>query len=159
MVGWDLYDDVASQADFVVCSLPLTSQTRGILDRKRFSAMKKGARFINVGRGDTVVEGDLYEALASGHLGGASLDVWFKYNWNDENPPPYFPSNYPFHELPQVLMSPHRAANYGDAELIGGAVYWETPIYNINAVAHNIAPEGSASPIPLRSVVELDKGY
>ncbi|WP_241654884.1 D-2-hydroxyacid dehydrogenase [Sporolactobacillus shoreae] len=68
-------DTVLQESDFIVNVLPLTAETSGLFDRKRFSLIKKGAIFINVGRGGTVDEQALLEALNSGRIGGAGLDV------------------------------------------------------------------------------------
>jgi len=68
--------DVVSGVDAVVCALPLTDETRSLFDRTLLSAMRPGALFINVGRGESVDEDALVELLDSGHLGGAALDVF-----------------------------------------------------------------------------------
>ncbi len=67
---------VLGAADIVVNTLPLSPQTRGLVNRTAFSQMKPGAYFVNVGRGGTVDESALIQALQSGHLGGAGLDVF-----------------------------------------------------------------------------------
>ena len=72
--------------------------TRGFFHREIFAMMKKGAIFINTARGGLVIEDDLYEALVSGHLGGAGLDVF--------DPEPPSPAN-PLLQLPNVVSSPH----------------------------------------------------
>lgn len=66
---------VLKQSDFVVNVLPLTEETKAVFDRRQFASMKNGAIFINVGRGGTVNEPALIEALQEGKLGGAGLDV------------------------------------------------------------------------------------
>jgi phosphoglycerate dehydrogenase-like enzyme len=65
----------AARADVIVNTLPLTAETKGVFDRKVFDAAKRGALFINVGRGGTVVTADLVDALKDGRIGGAGLDV------------------------------------------------------------------------------------
>lgn len=75
VVGVDGLDDVLDGADIVVAALPATAATTAVFDRARFARMRRGAFFCNVGRGNAVVEADLREALSSGHLGGAALDV------------------------------------------------------------------------------------
>lgn len=67
--------DVLGASDIVVCALPLTESTTGILDRSAFAAMPRGSYLINIARGAHVVEADLIEAVRSGHLAGAALDV------------------------------------------------------------------------------------
>ena len=68
-------DSVLGEADVVVAAVPSNADTTGMFDAGRFAAMKQDCFFINVGRGTAVVEADLMAALASGHLGGAALDV------------------------------------------------------------------------------------
>jgi phosphoglycerate dehydrogenase-like enzyme len=67
---------VLGRAEWVVCALPLVDGTRGLFGAAEFAAMRRGARFVNVGRGDLVDEPALVAALQSGHLGGAGLDVF-----------------------------------------------------------------------------------
>jgi phosphoglycerate dehydrogenase-like enzyme len=94
-------DELLLQADAIVASLPLTDETRGLLDRDRISRMRDGAIFVNVGRGGVVDEAALVDALRSGKLRGAALDVFA------EEP---LPSESPFWELDNVIVSPHTAA-------------------------------------------------
>ncbi|PWC35661.1 glyoxylate/hydroxypyruvate reductase A [Azospirillum sp. TSO22-1] len=91
---------LAARSDFLVCLLPLTDQTRGILNAKLFATLPQGAVVINAARGGHLVEADLLAALESGHLGGASLDVFA------EEP---LPSGHPFWTHPKVHVTPHVA--------------------------------------------------
>jgi phosphoglycerate dehydrogenase-like enzyme len=148
-ITWDQYEEAASQSDFIICVLPLTPETKGILDAKKFSAMKKGSVFINVGRGAVVHEEALYNALKSGHLGGAAIDVWYNYNYGvsvKENK--CNPGNFPFHELPNIVMSPHRACNMTDS--LAAPNYWDTIVHNWNALK-----TGGT----FRDVINFDRGY
>ena len=99
--GIDALDGVLARADIVVCLLPLTAQTRRLLDRQRFARMKPGAAFVNVSRGAVVDEGALVAALQDGHLSGATLDVF-------ETEP--LPPEHPLWSLPGVLITPHLAS-------------------------------------------------
>ncbi|KAA2316089.1 glyoxylate/hydroxypyruvate reductase A [Pseudooceanicola sediminis] len=90
-----------AEADIVVCMLPLTPGTRGRLDASAFGAMKRGAAFVNVSRGEVVDEAALVAALRSGHLSGATLDVF-------ETEP--LGSEHPLWSLPGVLITPHLAS-------------------------------------------------
>jgi phosphoglycerate dehydrogenase-like enzyme len=87
--------------DIVVCALPLTQQTRNILDARAFSVMPPGAYLINIARGAHVVERDLIEAVRSGHLSGAALDVQC-------NEP--MPADDPLWSVPGITITPHIAA-------------------------------------------------
>lgn len=89
------------QCDIVICVLPLTEQTKGILNRQLFHHLPKGAALVNMGRGGHLIEEDLLEALASGQLSAAVLDVL-----QQEPAPP----DHPFWQHPQILLTPHIAA-------------------------------------------------
>src|SRR5215207_7117012 len=90
------------EADCVVVALPGTPKTYRLLDAEAISAIKRGAYFVNVGRGKVVYERSLVEALMSGHLSGAALDVF------EEEP---LPEESPLWELPNVIVSPHSTDN------------------------------------------------
>ena len=91
----------AARADVIVNTLPLTPQTRGIFDKGFFDAAKRGALFISVGRGASVVTADLVAALEDGRVGGAGLDV------TDPEP---LPPDHPLWRAPNVLITPHVSA-------------------------------------------------
>ena len=88
--------------DIVVLACPLTSETRGLFTRERVFAMKPGAYLVNVARGPVVDQEALIEALESGHLGGAVLDV--------ADPEP-LPAGHRLWTAPNLVLSPHTAAN------------------------------------------------
>ncbi len=90
-----------SQADILVCLLPLTDKTRGILNIETFMALPKGAYVINVARGGHLADNDLLEAVNTGHLSGASLDVFHAEPLGD---------NHPFWGHPAIHMTPHIAS-------------------------------------------------
>jgi phosphoglycerate dehydrogenase-like enzyme len=94
--------DFLRDADFVVNTLPLTDDTRGMFDARAFGGMKRGAYFINVGRGGTVVTAELVKALESGALAGAGLDVF--------DPEP-LPAGHPLWAMSTVIVTPHVAAD------------------------------------------------
>jgi len=99
--GADQLQPFLEGCDVLVCLLPLTPATHGILDREVFSALPKGAALINVGRGPHLVDADLLAALDSGHLSHAVLDV------TDPEP---LPSGHPFWAHPRVFVTPHVAS-------------------------------------------------
>jgi phosphoglycerate dehydrogenase-like enzyme len=90
------------RADFVIVTAPETPATRGFMNAKAFAAMKKGAYFINIGRGATTKLDDLNAALRSGHLAGAGLDVY-------EIEP--LPRDHPLWDAPGAILTPHTAAH------------------------------------------------
>jgi phosphoglycerate dehydrogenase-like enzyme len=93
------------ECDFVLLSCPLDASTRGLIDRRRLHLMKRSAVLINVARGEVADEDALYEALSDRVIAGAVLDVWYVYP-SHEDPAP-LPAHRPFHELANVIMSPH----------------------------------------------------
>jgi phosphoglycerate dehydrogenase-like enzyme len=86
------------RCDAVVLCAPLTAETRNLIGRAALAAMKPSAYFVNVGRGATVDEAALAEALGAGRLAGAAIDVFA------EEPPP---AGHPFYGLDNVILSPH----------------------------------------------------
>ena len=93
LLGW---------ADAIVVTAPLTAQTAGMFDTGAFAAMRRGAWFVNVGRGEIVDEVALADALSSGHLGGAGLDVF-------ATEP--LPTTSPLWDLPNVIITPHSSGS------------------------------------------------
>ncbi len=106
LVGLDKLPELLGRSDFVVVSLPLTQETRGALGAAEFQAMRSGAVFVNVSRGAVVDEEALYDHLSLHRDFYAGLDVWWEYPKEGER----FAQTYPFHELPNVVMTPHNAA-------------------------------------------------
>ncbi|MFB9905903.1 D-2-hydroxyacid dehydrogenase [Allokutzneria oryzae] len=90
-------------ADFVVLVAPLTEQTRGMFDARAFNAMRPSARLVNVGRGELVITSDLVEALRTGRIAGAALDVF------DTEP---LPTDSPLWTMENVLVSPHMSGDF-----------------------------------------------
>lgn len=103
------FESLLARSDIVSVHLPLTSQTRGLFNREVFQRMKRGALFINTSRGGIYDMDALYEALRSGHLGGAGLDVF-----EPEPPPP----DHPLLQLPNVVCTPHMAAGTVEGHLM-----------------------------------------
>jgi D-3-phosphoglycerate dehydrogenase len=94
--------DAVGDADAVVLAVPLTTATRGMINRDVLAAMKRGAWLVNVARGGVVDTEALLGALESGHLGGAALDV------TDPEP---LPDGHPLWVHPRVIITPHVAVN------------------------------------------------
>jgi len=124
-----------SKCRVLVCLLPLTVETEGILNHETFSAMSCGSYLINVARGEHLVEKDLLEALDSGQLSGACLDVFSK------EP---LPENHPFWSHPQITITPHVATQTNSE-------YWTKSI--VDAI-HSIR-----AGLTLKNVVNYQQGY
>lgn len=100
-------DEVFARADFLTIHTPLTNETRGLINAEAFAKMKTGARVINCARGGLVDEAALHEAIQSGKIAGAALDVF------EKEPPP---SDHPLLQLDQVIATPHLGASTAEAQ-------------------------------------------
>lgn len=98
-----------------VC-LPHTPETSGLMGAEELSLLPAGAVLINIARGPIVDEAALYGALSEGRLYAAGLDVWYTYPADEEARRCTPPAEYPFHELDNVVMSPHRAGHTEETE-------------------------------------------
>ncbi len=99
--GMEKLDDLLGMSDWFVVTAPLTAQSRGLIDRRRIGLLKPGARVIVVSRGGIVDEVALAEAIRSGRVAGAGLDVMA------QEP---LPKDSPLWDLPNVILSPHVSA-------------------------------------------------
>lgn len=104
--GWsrrsgDKLDDLLPNADIVVVALPLTPETDGLLDAQALALLPKGAYLINIARGQHIVEPDLIDAVRSGHLAGAALDVQRREPMDADDP---------LWRVPGITITPHIAA-------------------------------------------------
>jgi phosphoglycerate dehydrogenase-like enzyme len=93
--------------DFLVIACPLTVQTRGMIGAAELSMMKPSSFLINVSRAEIIEERALYEALRDRRIAGAALDVWYRYP--EHTSQILHGSAFPFHQLPNVIMTPHMA--------------------------------------------------
>jgi phosphoglycerate dehydrogenase-like enzyme len=98
--GAEALDALLPRADFVILTVPHTPQTEGFMHRARFQRMKRGAFFINIGRGMTTRLDDLVAALRAGEIAGAGLDVF------EQEP---LPADHPLWTMPGVVLTPHTA--------------------------------------------------
>lgn len=121
--------------EILVCLLPLTGETHGILNHALFDQLKKGACLINVARGEHLVEQDLLDAMASGQIAQATLDVFH------EEP---LPPTHPFWRHPQVLVTPHVASMID-------------PVAGGKEIAQNLRKFINGEAVP--DMVDLKQGY
>ena len=119
-------DDMLPACDFVILCTALGPETDGLIDARRLALMKPSAFLVNIARGQIVDEDAVYAALRDHRIGGAALDVWWQYP--DAADPERRPSRHPFHELPNVIMTPHCSG------WTGGMVArrWAEVVGNIN---------------------------
>jgi D-3-phosphoglycerate dehydrogenase len=140
------------RADVITVHVPLSSSTRNLLGRPRLEAMKPGAFVLNVARGGIVDESALADALRTGHLAGAAVDVY--------SSEPMAPDN-PLRDAPNLVLTPHLGASTSEAqdrvglemaEQVAMALAGVTPPYAVNApsVAPDVAPR-------VRPYVELGR--
>lgn len=134
------------QADALLITLPLTPATEGLIGAAELALLPQPAVLVNVGRGPIVAEKALYEALENGRLHAAGLDVWYQYPQDEESRTQTPPSQYPFHKLDNVVLSPHRG---------GAADASETLRMTHLADLLNAAARGQPIPNP----IDLGKGY
>jgi D-3-phosphoglycerate dehydrogenase len=108
-LGVDLIDldTLVARADVITVHVPLTPETKGLIGRKELARAKKGVMLVNCARGGIVDEAALAEAIESGHVRGAALDVF------EQEPPP---ADHPLLKLPQVICTPHLGASTGEAQ-------------------------------------------
>jgi phosphoglycerate dehydrogenase-like enzyme len=129
--------ELLAESDIVVLATPLTAETHHLIDRRALGAVKRGAFLVNIGRGGLVDEDALLDALRSGWLGGAALDVF-------ATEP--LPADNPFWDLPNVIVTPHVAGAMED--------YW-TPLMQLFADNLRRFERGEA----LLNVVDKRAGY
>lgn len=135
----DELDEVLPRADVVAMVIPGGDATRHLMDARRFSLMKDGAYLINVGRGTAVNTEALTEALRSGKLAGAALDV------TDPEP---LPADHPLWDMDNVIITPHASGNY----LLKGTLDRVVGILTENF-------DNYVSGRPLKNVVNRKYGY
>ncbi len=115
------------RADVLVLALPQTPETEGLIGAAQLNALRKPSILVNIARAAIVEEKALYEALRDGILHAAGLDVWYCYPKHPEGLVPgyfdmpeearaTFPSQFPLHELPNLVMSPHRGGSSDRSE-------------------------------------------
>jgi phosphoglycerate dehydrogenase-like enzyme len=132
-------DEVLPNCDYVVVTLPLTKQTNRLFGSKQFELMKSSAFFINIGRGEIVVEGDLIAALQKGNIAGAGLDVF-------EQEPLSVDS--PLWEMENVIITPHTSGS--------------TEHYNQRVIENILIPNLRnyiSGTQPSVNLVDFSKGY
>jgi D-3-phosphoglycerate dehydrogenase / 2-oxoglutarate reductase len=152
--GIELYrdiDDLVGKCDFLTVHTPMTPETEGLINADRISRMKKGVRLINGARGGIIDETALADAIRSGHVAGAALDVFV-------NEPP---KDWTLAQMPQVLATPHLGASTEEAqELVAvEAVEIITSYLLRNEVRHavNMVPISAAEMIAMEPYLDLGR--
>ena len=133
--GADAMTPFLAQTRILVCALPLTAATRGLLDARALATLPRGAYVINVSRGRVLREADLVAAIDAGHLAGAALDVF-------ETEP--LPADHPLWRHPKILCTPHVAAE---------------PRPEVAAAQFVDNLRRARAGLPLANVVDRSRGY
>ncbi len=134
-------DEVCAEADFLTLHLPVTPQTKHLFNAERLARCKKGIRICNTARGELIDTPALVEALRSGHVAAAAIDVF-------EQEPPI---DWTLAELPNVVATPHIAASTGEAqELVGVETAAAVRDYLRDGVIRNAVNFPSLSPDEFR---------
>lgn len=121
-------EEVLQKADYLTLHVGLTPDTEGLVNATTLASMKKGVRIINCARGELVVEEALADAVRSGHVGGAALDVFRKEPLKDS----------PFFGLENVILTPHIAGSTGEAqEAVGIQIAEQVRAYLTTGVVQN----------------------
>jgi len=142
-----LADSLPRATALIVC-LPLTEATEGLVGARELALVRGEAVLVNVGRGPVVAEEALYERLRTGALRAAGLDVWYNYPADPESRTQTPPSRFPFDELENVVLSPHR----------GGALgMQESERMRMDALAESLNAAVAGRKMPHR--VDVEAGY
>ncbi len=141
--NYEQLEYVIEKSDFIIIAVPLTDSTENMIDENILKKMK-GKYLINIGRGKVVDEKALYQNLKNGTLEGAAIDTWYQYP--DKNHREILPSKYPFHELSNIIMTPHNAG-YSDKAIEENIL---SVYHNISRIFYGEAPKNK---------INLEEGY
>ena len=137
VLGPDGLDELLAESDFVVLLLPSTAETRDLMDRRRLARMRPGACLLSFGRGDVVVDADLVEAVRTGVIAGAVLDVF-------RTEP--LPAEHPFWSTEGIVVLPHVGGLHPERDELVAELF-----------ADNL--KRFAAGHPLRALVDRTRGY
>ena len=124
------FNELLRKSDFISLHVPLTPKTEKLIGDNELNLMKSTAYLINTSRGKVIDQTALIRALKSNRIAGAALDVWYNYRPEPDEDGRKFPSNYPFYELDNVILSPHRGASP-----MSDLKRWDEVIENISRMA------------------------
>lgn len=136
------------QAEFLIIALPHTSVTEGLIGERELALLPRNAILVNIGRGAIIDQAALYDALINHRIAGAGIDVWYNYPKDDNARTATRPADHPFHELDNIVMSPHRA---------GGLNTEDTERLRMSHLAVLLNAEARGEEMPNR--VDPKKGY
>jgi phosphoglycerate dehydrogenase-like enzyme len=141
MITLEELDAELPQADIVLCALPHTPETVGLLNRHRLGLMKPDAVLVNGGRGSLIDQDALCELLQAGHFWGVGLEV---------TQPEPLPPEHPLWDQPRLMITPHAAGNsFGPGSALERRI-WNHMIQNVTAYLHGK---------PLKNQIDFTTGY
>jgi len=144
----DRIDELLPQTDALLVCLPLTNETRGLLDARRLTLLPRKAVLVNIARAEIIDEDALFNALQSNALAAAGLDVWYRYPTSKEERSDTPPSRHDFGGLSNVVLSPHRG---------GALTAADTELRRMQALAEVLTAIGTGDRVP--GLVDLAAGY
>lgn len=150
----DSFYDLLPKANVLMVALPATDETTGLLGEREFALLPENAIVVNVGRGPVIQQEAFYHALKSGKLHAGASDVWYHYPQGNLEPPfgddvkEVAPADVPFHELDNMVMSPHRGGAFDNEDV-------ERMRYTNIASLMNKLARGETLP----NRVDLSRGY
>ncbi len=132
--------------DILIVAVPSTQANKHLLNEKNMSLLQKHCLLLNVGRGDVIEEKALFNVLKQEKITGAAIDVWYNYRPEADESDKKYPYNFPFHELENIVLSPHRAASP-----MNDLQRWNDVIFNINE---------ALKPSPnFTNIIDFEMGY
>ncbi len=132
--------------DVLIVAVPLTEETESIIGEKELDLLGDNGLLVNMSRGSVIEQAALYNALKKNKIAGAAIDVWYNYQPDPEEDGRKYPYQHPFHELDNIILSPHRGASPMD-----DLQRWDEVIENIRRFA-----SGSNNFI---NVIDIERGY
>lgn len=139
-------DKFLKETDMLIIAVPQTERTSGMIGEKELKLLGPESILVNIARGVVIDEEALYNALKDKIIAGAGIDVWYDYRPEPDVDNRKYPTKFPFHELDNIVLSPHRGASPMD-----DLKRWDEVIENVTRFA-----EGRKDFI---NVVELDRAY
>ena len=123
-------DDFLKEVNVLMIAIPHTSQTSGLIKARELKLLGPKGLIINVARGDIINQEDLYNALKNESILGAAIDVWYNYHPKANKGGLKYPYEFPFHNLDNIVLSPHRGYSpFNDL------LRWDEVIENINRMS------------------------
>jgi phosphoglycerate dehydrogenase-like enzyme len=132
--------------DTLIIAVPQTEETNHLIRAKELNLLGKEGLLVNMARGSVIDQDALFDALKSGDIAGAAIDVWYEYRPEEDEDGRKFPYNHPFHELDNIVLSPHRGASPMD------------DLHRWNEVVENIT-RYSSQRTDFLNQVDLERGY